>query len=310
MKVLCIGHSAYDISTLMDSYPEENTKIVLKDVHEAAGGSMSNVAYLFGKFGVETYLGSVVGDDSFGNFIKKDLETVNVHIEYMETAYDKRTHRCIILINKTLGTRTVLKIAKDELFLKKTEFPMEPDLVMIDAYDYGAALSAVNKYAHKITIIDADEYNDNTVELCKYCKYIIASKNFAEKVAGQKINIDNPQDMVSVYTKLVNKYPDKNLIVTIEDKGALYMVDNQIRVMPGLQVETVDTTGAGDVFHGAFGYALLEGYDIEKAITFANIAAGLSTTKVGAHAGVPDISDIMTYFKQKYPDAQTSTQGN
>lgn len=310
MKVLCIGHSAYDISTLMDSYPAENSKTVLKDVHEAAGGSMSNVAYLFGKFGAEVYLGSVVGDDSFGNFIKKDLETVNVHTEYMETAYDKKTHICTILINKTSKTRTVLKIAKDELFMKKTEFPMEPDLIIVDAYDYGASLSALNKYAHKITIIDAEEYNDNTLELCKYCKYIIASKNFAEKVAGQTIDINNPQDMVSVYTKLANKYPDKNVVVTIEDKGALYMVNNQIRVMPGLQVDVVDTTGAGDAFHGAFGYALLEGYDIEKAITFANIAAGLSTTKVGAHAGAPDISDIMTYFKQKYPDVGTSTQGN
>ncbi len=308
MKVLCVGHSAYDFIVSSENFPLENTKVTFEDAYEGAGGTMSNVAYLLGKYGAETYLGSVVGDDTFGNAIKKDLEKVGVHTEYMETAYDKRTHLAFIIINKTGKTRTVYKIAKEDLLLKKTDFPLDPDIVIVDSRDYGASLSAINKFQKKITIIDAEKNDQNTIELCKYSKYILASKSFAESVAGSKIEFDNIQSMVTVFSKLVTKFPGKEIIITIEDKGALYMINGQIKVMPGIKVDAVDTTGAGDIFHAAFAYALGQNYDLERAITFANIAAGISTTKVGVHNSVPEISDIMVYFKQKYPDNAQNVQ--
>ena len=82
----------------------------------------------------------------------------------------------------------------------------------------------------------------------------------------------------------------------------MYVSNNQIKVMPGLKVDEVDSTGAKDIFNGAFSYGLLKGYDIEKCITFANIAAGLSVVKVGGRSSIPEFDDIMKYFKQKYPD--------
>ncbi|NMA50454.1 MAG: hypothetical protein GX951_01210 [Mollicutes bacterium] len=309
MIALCVGHSAYDFIVLSNDFPLENSKTSFNDVYEGAGGTMSNVSYLLGKYGIETYLASVIGDDTFGNIIKRDLEKVGVHTEYIETAYGKRTHLAFIIINKTEKTRTVYKVAKDDLLLKKTDFPINPDVVIVDSKDYGASLVAINKFKDKITILDAEVSDQNTLELCKYSKYILASKTFAESVAGDKIDFNNAQSMVTVFSKLVNKFPGKEIVVTIEDKGALYMINGQIKVMPGIQVEAIDTTGAGDIFHASFAYALCQGYDLEKTITFANIAAGLSTTKVGVHASVPELSDIMAYFKQKYPDTVT-TQTN
>jgi len=306
MKALCIGHSTYDFSCTVDKFPEENSKKRINDVIECGGGPASNAAYLLGKYGVETYVASVVGDDTFGSLIKKELEKVGVHTEYMETAYDRRTSLSFIMVNKEKNTRTSYNVAKERLHLKKTEFQMDPDLILVDGNDYGASLAALNRYSSKISVIDAGRYDAEVLELCKYCKYIVTSKEFAENVAKEKITYENPQSLVNVYTALLNKFPGKILVVTLEDKGALYMVDGQIRVMPGLKVETVDTTGAGDIFHGAFAYALLQGYDIEKTVTFANIAAGLSVTKIGSRNSIVDISDIMVYFKQKYPDPVAS----
>ena len=313
MKALCIGRSDYNFYAKVDSFANEGSIQNLNEITEGAGGTGVTAASTLGKYGVETYLGSVVGDDSFGNLIKKELDKSSVHTEYMETAFDKRTSFSLILVKKDTKEKAIYNIAKDKLALKKTEFQMAPDLVYSDGYDYGATLSAFSKYSDKITIINAKVCSKEMVELCKYSKYIIAPSEFAEWISGQKINFDNPPSLVAVFSALLNRFVQKEIIVTLADKGALYISNNQIKVMPSLKVEVEDKTGAGDVFGGAFAYGLLQGYDLEKAITFANIAGGLSVTKIGMKESIADISDVMTYFNQKYgnnttPESSTSNE--
>lgn len=305
MKVLCVGQSTFDVTTKIDKFPEEGSVTSFNEVYECGGGPAANAAYLLGKYKVDSYLGSMVGDDTFGNTIRKELEKVGVHTEYMEIAYEKRTALSYILLNEKEKKRTILNINKEKLVMKKTEFPMDPDLVLIDSFDYGASLAAFNKYANKITVIDAKVANSETIELCKYAKYIIASKDFASYVSGVKIDFNNPNSLVNCYSALLNKFPNKNIIVTLGDKGAMYLMDNQIKVMPGLKVNEVDATGAKDIFCGSFAYALLKGYDIEKTVTFANIASGLSVVKIGGRTSIPEYDEIMKYFLQKYPDEGT-----
>lgn len=305
MKVLCVGQSTFDVTTKVDKFPEEGSVTSFNEVYECGGGSSANAAYLLGKYKVDSYLGSMVGDDTFGNTIRKELEKVGVHTEYMEIAYEKRTSLSYILLDEKEKKRTILNINKEKLVMKKTEFPMDPDLVLVDSFDYGASLSAFNKYANKITIIDAKMANSETIELCKYAKYIIASKDFASYVSGIKIDFNNPNSLVNCYSALLNKFPNRNIIVTLGDKGAMYLMDNQIKVMPGLKVNEVDATGAKDIFCGSFAYALLKGYDIEKTVTFANIASGLSVVKIGGRTSIPEYDEIMKYFLQKYPDEGT-----
>ena len=305
MKVLCVGQSTFDVTTKVDKFPEEGSVTNFNEVYECGGGSAANAAFILGKYKVDSYLGSMVGDDTFGNTIRKELEKVGVHTEYMEIAYEKRTALSYILLNEKEKKRTILNVNKEKLVMKKTEFPMDPDLVLVDSFDYGASLSAFNKYANKITIIDAKIANSETIELCKYAKYIIASKDFASYVSGIKIDFNNPNSLVNCYSALLNKFPNRNIIVTLADKGAMYLMDNQIKVMPGLKVNEVDATGAKDIFCGSFAYALLKGYDIEKTVTFANIASGLSVVKIGGRTSIPEYDEIMKYFLQKYPDEGT-----
>ena len=308
MKALCIGRSNYEFYSKVDSLSNEVTVQNVNDVVECGGGSGVLAASALGKYGVETYLGSVVGDDTFGNLIKKELERNSVHTEYMETAFDKRTSMSMIMTRKDTKEKAIYNISKEKLVLKKTEFQMAPDLVYSDGFDYGASLAAFNKFSDKITIINAKHCTQEMVELCKYCKYIIAPREFAEWVSGQKIDFDNSSSLVAVFSALLNRFVKKEIIVTLGDKGALYISNNQIKVMPGLSVEAEDTTEAGDIFGGAFAYALLQGYDLEKAITFANIAGGLSVAKVGTKESIVDLSDIMTYFNQKYGVVTDSPQ--
>ena len=301
MKVLVIGHSSYDISCPVEEYPVENTKYRLNENYMCGGGPAGNAAFLLGKWGVETYYAGVVGSDDFGSKIKKEFETAGVNTDYLEVNYEKPTSISFVLINKQNGSRTLFNIAGERPTLKKYDFTMEPNIILIDGHEYSASMSALNKYPNAISVIDAGRITPELKELCKYCKYIVSSKGFAETMTKTKIDYANPNSLVQVYTQLKNMYPKAEIVVTLEDKGCLYAINNEIKIMPGLKVNAADTTGAGDIFHGAFTYGLSKGYDLEKIIRYANITAGLSVTKVGARLSIPSLVEVSNYYNEKFP---------
>lgn len=303
MKVLVIGHSSYDISCPVDEYPKENTKYRLDEVYTCGGGPAGNAAFLLGKWGVETYYAGVVGSDDFGNKIKKEFENIGVHTEYLETNYEKPTSISFVMINKQNGSRTLFNIAGERPNLKKYEFTIDPDIILIDGHEYSASIAALNKYPNAISIIDAGRITPELLELCKMTKYVVTSKGFAETVAKMKFDFTNPNTLVQIYSAVKNKFPKAEIVITLEDKGCLYAVNNEIKIMPGLKTSAVDTTGAGDIFHGAFTYAISKGFDLEKCVRYANITAGLSIQKIGARLSIPSITEVSNYYNEKFPQA-------
>lgn len=299
MKILCIGHSSWDITVPVEDYPIENTKYRYNEKYSAGGGPASNAAFVLGKWGMDTVIASSVGSDDFGTKIKKEFQDINVSTDYIETSYDKDTSLSFILINRKNGSRTVFNVATEHPALKKFNYDFTPDIVFTDGHDYGATQNALSKYPNAVSIIDAGRVTQELLELCKYIKYIVCSKGFAETVTGLKFDYANPSSLVAVYNRLQDKYPNANLVITLEEKGCLYQVGNEIKIMPGLKVEAKDTTGAGDIFHGAFTYGIANGFDMEKTITLANIAAGLSVTKLGSRLSVPNLSEVLDYYAKK-----------
>lgn len=300
MKILCIGHSSWDMTVPVDDYPIENTKYRFSEKYSAGGGPASNAAYLLGKWGMETVIATTIGSDDFGTKIKKEFQDIKVNTEYIETNYEKETSFSFILINKKNGSRTVFNVATEHPALKKLNYDFTPDIIFTDGHDYGATQNAISKYQNAISVIDAGRITPELLELCKYIKYIVCSKGFAETVTGMKFDFNNPQSLVNVYTKLQNKYPNSNLTITLEEHGCLYTSGNEIKIMPGLKLTPVDTTGAGDIFHGAFTYGLANGFDMDKIVTFANIAAGLSVTKMGSRLSIPSLSEVMDYYNARF----------
>ena len=309
MKVLCIGHSSWDITVPVDDYPTENVKYRFNEKYAAGGGPAGNAAYLLGKWGVDTVIATSIGSDDYGTKIKKEFQSVNVTTDYVETSYEKDTSFSFVLVNKKNGLRTVFNVTSEHLPLKKLTYEFTPDIILTDGHDYATSQNAISKYPHAISVIDAGRPVQEVIELCKYIKYIVCSKEFAETVTGLKMDFNNPQTLVNVYTKLQNKYPNSNIVITLESHGALYQVNNQIKIMPGLKCNVVDTTGAGDTFHGAFVYGLANNFDMEKVITLANIAAGLSVQKMGSRLAIPALSDVLDYYTKKMGATQAAPSG-
>ena len=309
MRVLCVGHCSYDIICPVEAFPIEDNKYRITERIDSGGGSACNAAYLLGKWGVETYMAGVIGSDDFGTKIKKELESVQVKTDNIETIFDRPTEISFILVNKQNGSRTVFSPAnKASGQARKYDYLMNPDIILLDGYEFTASREALNKYPDAISIIDAEVNTPEIIELCKYVKYIVCSKNFAETMSKVKIDYNNPKTLALLFQNLKNRFPNKEIVVTLSERGALYSDKDEIKIMPGLNKQVKDTTGAGDIFHGAFAYGMLNRFPIEKCISYANIAAGLSVDKIGTRASMPTLNEVISIYNEKYPQNGTLDQ--
>ena len=294
MKVLCLGHISYDIIFPLKGFIEENKKIRIKEKIECGGGPASNAAYLLGKWGIETYIAGVVGNDLYGNEIKNEFEISNVNTKYLEIRNDFETDKSIIINNQLNGSRTILTYIKEKEKMQELHLDFEPDIILIDGHEFEESKRIITKYPKAIVVLDAGRASKEVVELAKMVNYVVASKDFAEEVTGIKINYDDQETLKQLYSRLESMFSGM-IVITLEDKGCIYKYNGELGIMDALEVEALDTTGAGDIFHGAFVYGLTKGYNINVVLTIATIAGSLSVTKVSGRA-VPSKEEMRRYI--------------
>ena len=115
-----------------------------------------------------------------------------------------------------------------------------------------------------------------------------------------KIDFNAPVTMANVYKRITDKYPHITLFITIEGKGTVYAVNNEIKVLATINTEVVDKTGARDIFVAMVGYGITNGYSIETTIRLATIAESMSKKTIGSTLSIPLLSDIIKYYEDKF----------
>lgn len=288
MKVLCIGHATYDITIPVENYPIENTKTRVQERVECGGGPASNAAYLLGKWGIDTYFAGIVGDDYFGKKIRDEFRSVGVNIDYLQFSKDYQTPYAMIIANKENGSRTILSYHNNSLRMSDIEIDINPDIILMDGQEPEISKKLIEKYPNAISIIDAGRDKLEIIELCKIADYVICSKNFAEKVSNITI-IDN-STLDKSLDILNNKFKGK-VIVTLGEDGCAYKKD-KLKIIPTYKTNTIDTTGAGDIFHGAFTYSILNNWALDKALKFSNLAGAMSSTKIGGRNSIFELKEM------------------
>lgn len=306
MKILCMGKITYDYSLPIDGFPIEGYKYDLKEKVECSGGGACNAAYLLAKWNEDVHLSAAVGGDELGSKIRKDLEDAGIKTSTVEIVFESKTPIEFILINKNTGNKTIFSIVESEPHVKKYELDFVPDIILLDGYEYTSAISVMNRFPNATVILDASEPTKSNVELCRYAKYIVASQKFAEEFTGIKADFNNPTTLLEMYKKIAMRYPNNIIIVTLKEHGAMYLDKDQIKVMPGLKINDIkDSTGAGDIFRAAFASGISRGYEMEKIIRLANIAAGLSLSKIGAKDSIPLFSDVASFYEARFGSIDT-----
>ncbi len=293
MKVLCIGHASYDTTIPMCGFLEENTKLRIDTKFECGGGPACNAAYLLGKWGIDTCFIGVVGNDKYGNYIKKELDAVGIDTRYMRILDGYETTSSIIFANVESGTRTIVSYRPGEAEkMKMIDLDFVPDIILVDGHEFELSKNMIEKYPNAISIMDAGRVTEDNLRLASIIDYVVCSKEFAETVTEVTLDGTNYEEL---FQKMKEKW-NKNVVVTLEDKGCLYEYNSEVKIMPGIQVKTVDSTGAGDIFHGAFTYGISKGWDLEKILKFSNVTAGLSVTKIGSRNSILDYKEIEEYY--------------
>lgn len=291
MKILCIGHAAYDITLPIDSFPIENTKNRVTERVECGGGPASNAAYLLAKWKMESYFAGVIGNDVYGSKILKEFNDIGVHTNFLEINKDLTTTSSFIIASKENGSRTILTYRPNDMKMSGFDLDIKPDVILIDGQEPEISKKILLDNPNAISIIDAGRVNPEIIELSKLVNYVVCSRDFAENITNIKIDYNNNKTLVDVYVSL-KEILKNNIIITLEEFGCIYEDNANIRRMPSIKVKAKDTTGAGDIFHGAFAYGIANGYNIEKTLKYANIAGAISVTRVGGRYSIPTLEEV------------------
>ena len=295
--ILCVGQSAYDITIPVNEYPEENKKYKVSEVYECGGGAANNAAYLLAKWHDEVYLASSIGNDEYGRKIKDELTEVGVKIDLFNELDNVKTTTSFITANRSKGTRTILTHLDTSMhYPADFNINIKPDVILFDGHDVDLAIRVANNNPEAIKIIDAGSLKETTVLLAKYCDYIVCSNDFARDYTGIDFDYSDMNKICEVYDKISKDFNGK-LIITLEANGSLIKMDDGFKLVKSIKVESVDSTGAGDIYHGAFTHFIANGYNVIDAMKYSNIAGALSVKKIGSKNSMPNYEDVINYHE-------------
>jgi len=297
MKILCIGQSAYDITLPVEGYPVENKKIKIKNKKvECGGGSANNCAYLLGLWGCDVSLASPIGNDIYGKKIKEELLKVNVNLKYFKEL-DIETTTSFIITNLNKGTRTIITNKNEGMHYDENDMINEKfDVILTDGNDYELALKVINNNPDAISIIDAGNLKLGSIELCKAVNYVVCSNDFAREYTNIDFKYDDLDSIKKVYDILENDFQNK-VVITLESHGSFTKIDDEYILVPSIKMNCVDSTGAGDIYHGAFTYFISHGYSLKDTLRLSNIAGALSVRYIGSKPSMPNLDEVLSYHE-------------
>lgn len=295
MNIICIGHVAFDSTFSFSTFPSENTKNRASLFVEGCGGGALTASYQLAKWGLQPYLIGTIGDDIFGSKIKEELQNTNVNITYLQTNPTVSTTRSTIVINQEKGSRTIYSYVAKGPTMKDISLKIEPDFILVDGYEAELSKKIITRYPNAISVLDASKATKDVLELCKQVNYVVCSKSFLEEATSVSLEEQNKETYIKAYRTL-EEICKTTIVATLESKGALYKYHNQVRMMPSIKVQAVDTTGAGDVFHAAFLYGLYKNLPFEEIVKMSNVAGALAVTKLGSSASTPSTLEMKKVY--------------
>jgi sulfofructose kinase len=292
-EVLCVGHAAYDLNVFVEKFPEENTKTESADSLESGGGPAANAAWLLSSWGVRCAFAGLVGDDPYGRRVREEFEAVGTDVSLLELRPGHATPVSVILINRQTGSRTIVnrKLRAPALELGAKPFAnISPKILLFDGHEPDASLAALRAFPDAASILDAGSWRDGTARLAGDVDYLVASERFARQ-ATDLGSLSDDSTRRSCIGKLRECFPTA-VVVTLGEEGLIADDRSGFRHLPAFPAQVVDTTGAGDIFHGAFAFAITRAMPFLESLRFAAMAASLSVRVAGGRSSTPTLAQV------------------
>jgi len=285
-----VGLNATDTVIPLSTYPARGSKTEYSTVSTLPGGQVATTVVACQHWGLRTrYIGKL-GDDLAATLHREAFSHAGVETRII-TVPGGASAQSLILVDAQ-GERTVFIRRDSDARLVLRPSDLDRDCIInaralhVDGYDTEAAILAATwaREANIPVIADLDELYPNVETLIANVDYLIVSRDFPARLTSEP-------DLEQALRKMQRRYNCRLAAATLGQEGVLAWDGKQLLHTPAYRVPVVDTTGAGDIFHAGFIYALLAGWPLDRQLDFACAAAALNCTAVGARGGISSLDD-------------------
>ena len=281
VDVLCIGHASYDLVFSVDRHPGGDEKTVAGSFLACGGGPAANAAVTVARLGYKSAFAGYLGDDLYGGKHLQEFLAEDVGVDYVVRGMSP-TPLSVILV-KPSGNRTVVNYRGDTASLSRPSDQLRqcrPKVILVDGHEPHLSDSLVRLAGTQgvITVLDAGSVHPGTRKLVSQVDHVVASKKFALDFTG-KSSPEKALDKLRAYAPSV--------IITLGQEGLIWKNTTGSGRFGAFPVRAVDTTGAGDAFHGAFAAGLAAEKKWPDLLAYAAAAGALCCTGVGARPAIP-----------------------
>ncbi len=271
---LCVIDHVYVVEGL--DFAEPRTRFTERLI--VSGGMIGTAISQAAKLGCDAHVLSMLGDDEDGRFVRRSLEAAGVETRRLEISREAATTVAVVLVERKSGERRFIVPDRRALEAGAPDFDLSAidrsTTLLVDGHFPEQALRAVRRAREAGASVVGDFHRPSSTvrKLLPYVDYPVVPLEFAE--------LFSPGDPQRALLEMADQFGGIP-VVTLGAKGGLYLDDGRVRRFAARPVRVVDTTGAGDVFHGAFAAGLSRGWALEKSIELASRAAALCCTALG-----------------------------
>ncbi len=309
--VVGVGLNATDTMIVVPHFPAYGGKAPFTREFVSVGGQVASAMVTCARLGLHAKYIGTVGDDERGRIQLESLRESGVNIDHVQQRVNCPNQSAYIIIDQSTGERTVFWSRPDCLRISPAQIAENQitcaRLLHIDGHDTPAVEhAACIARSHGIPVtVDVDTIYSGFDRVLPLVDYLIASSEFPAHWTG----IEDPFDALAT---IQAKFGMRVAAMTLGAQGSLALVDGAFIYSPAFVVNCVDTTGAGDVFHGAFCYSVLQKMPVAEALEFSNAMAALNCMALGARGGIAAVEDakqlIATGSRRSQPEIAARAQ--
>jgi sulfofructose kinase len=292
VDVLCVGHASYDFVFAVDHHPKADEKTFAEKFISCGGGPAANAAVTVSRLGFKSAFAGYLGNEYFGQRHLEEFSQAAVNTDLIVRG-DSPTPVSTILA-KPDGQRTLVnyKGAPRPIPANKIDFAgWHPKVILFDGHepDVSLELMKIKKGRQIRTVLDAGSVHRGTLKLLELVDYTVASEKFSRECTGK----DDPKQAalkLSEYSSTV--------VITLGKKGLVWKNKQGTGALPAFSVDAVDSTGAGDAFHGAFAAGLTSGQSWQKLLRYSSAVGALCCTGYGSRPAIPTAKEVFEFLKK------------
>jgi sulfofructose kinase len=291
LDVLCVGHACWDLAFRVSHHPAADEKMFAEEFVSCGGGPAANAAVAAARLGCRAGFAGYLGNDAWGDLHVGEFVREGVYLDFLKRGAAPTPLAAVLV--KPDGSRAVANSKWDDRFLPEDILDLSgtsPKVILFDGHEpvLSPALNRTAKERGIRTVLDAGSVHAGTRALADKVDFLVCSERFAVEWTGQS-------DSWVAAGRLAVLAP--SVVITLGSRGLVWKNRDGGGRMPAFRVGAVDTTGAGDAFHGAFAAVIASGWTWEKNLTFANAAGALACTKFGGRTAIPTRVEVMTFLE-------------